>query len=355
MYETKQRKIPYTVCVPKYETRQREIQYTVYNTVREERVRTENYTVLVPEHYTKTITVKGGHWETRSVCVPGPKMRKLVRQPGCWKYDKSRGKCVYKPGKCRIVCIQCPPKTICKKVWVPTCETKEICCKRYRRECRSRDITYTVCKRVPETRTRICEYQVCKMVPEQREKVCNYTVRKLVPETKTREINYTTCKMVCEKRTKTQNYQVCKMVKEKRTKQVNYTTCKMVCEQRSKTTPYRVCKMVPETRTRTCSYRVCKMVPEIRTKTVCETRCRQECFTDVVRVKKCRRVCEPYTVVRCVPRVVCRQVPIEIRCPTPCCEMPCFPRPIRGVIKHLLQGCACLEEHLSCEPTCAAS
>ena len=91
VYETKQRTIKYTVCVPKYETRQRTINYTVYNTVREEKVRTENYTVLVPEHYTKTIKVRGGHWETQSVCVPGPKMRKLVRQPGCWKYDKARG------------------------------------------------------------------------------------------------------------------------------------------------------------------------------------------------------------------------------------------------------------------------
>ena len=32
-----------------------------------------------------------------------------------------------------------PTTTVCKKVWVPTCEQKEICCTRYRRECRTRD------------------------------------------------------------------------------------------------------------------------------------------------------------------------------------------------------------------------
>ena len=47
------------------------------------------------------------------------------------------------------------PKTICKKVWVPTCEQKEVQCVRIRsRECRDRCVPYTVkCRNsVPECR-----------------------------------------------------------------------------------------------------------------------------------------------------------------------------------------------------------
>ena len=131
VYETRSRTINYTVMKPVYETKTRTINYTVYNTVQEQKVRTENYTVMVPEQYTKTVTVKGGHWETRTETVPGPMMKRTVREPGTWSYDASTCRCVYCPGKCRTECVQCPPKTVCKKVWVPTCEQKEICCTRY--------------------------------------------------------------------------------------------------------------------------------------------------------------------------------------------------------------------------------
>ncbi len=125
VHETRSRTINYTVMKPVYETKSRTINYTVYNTVREQKVRTENYSVVVPEQYTKTVTVRGGHWETRTETVPGPMMRRTVREPGTWTFDPATCKNVYCPGKCRTECVQGCPKTICKKVWVPTCEQKE--------------------------------------------------------------------------------------------------------------------------------------------------------------------------------------------------------------------------------------
>ena len=366
VYETKSRTIKYTVCKPVYETKTRQENYTVYNTVREQKMRTEQYSVCVPEQYTRTVTVKGGHWETKTETIPGPVMRKTVRQPGTWTYDPCTCKCVYTPGKCHTECVQCPPKTICKKCWVPTCEQKEICCTRYRRECRTRQVPYTVCRVVPECRTKTCTYRVCKMVPECRTKTCNYTVCRMVPECKTKEVAYKVCRMVCENRTKVCNYTTCKMVPECRTKEVCYKTCRMVCENRSKVCHYTTCKMVPESKTKTCTYRVCKMVPECRTRTVCETKCRRECYTKNIKVRKCRQVCEPYTVTRCVPRVVCKQVPVEVCCPAPCRPAPCrssHEGPVKSLLNHIFHGhhetgctdgceqasCGCATENCDCQ------
>ena len=94
VYETKSRTVNYTVCKPVYETKSRQVNYTVYNTVREQKMRTEQYSVCVPEQYTRTVTVKGGHWETRTETIPGPVMKKTVREPGTWTYDPCTCKCV---------------------------------------------------------------------------------------------------------------------------------------------------------------------------------------------------------------------------------------------------------------------
>jgi hypothetical protein len=120
------------------------------------------------------------------------------------------------PGECKVVEVQCPPRKICKKVWVPEVTEKTINCVRYEREVVRKQVPYTVCRMVPEQRVKTCTYTVCKMVPEQRVKTCTYTV----------------CKMVPEQRTKTCTYKVCTMVPEQRVKTCTYTVCKMVSEQR---------------------------------------------------------------------------------------------------------------------------
>ena len=72
--------------------------------------------------------------------------------------------------------------------------------------------------------------------------------------------------------------------------------------------------MVPEQRIRTCSYQVCRMVEEkcVKQVPVCTTR--PVHFTKTVEV--CRMVPKkvPYTVIRCVPKVVYREVACDPGC-----------------------------------------
>ena len=146
VYETHSKEVNYTVMTPVRETHEKVVNYTVMNRVMEAREQVINYTVMVPVtetkertvnytvtnpvNYTKTVTVNGGSWQTTSEEIAGPIVRKTVREPGTWTFDPSTCKNVYCPGACRVECVQCPPKTICKKVWVPSCETKEINCVR---------------------------------------------------------------------------------------------------------------------------------------------------------------------------------------------------------------------------------
>ena len=102
----------------------------------------------------------------------------------------------------------------------------------------------------------------------------------------------------------------------------------MVPEQRVRT--YQVCRMVPEQHVRTCCYRVCRIVREDRCCEQCYRVCtmvREKCtklvpmcvtkpvhFTKTVEV--CRLVPKqvPCTVIRCVPKVVCRKVDCDPDC-----------------------------------------
>ena len=278
VWETRTKEICYTVCKPVWEERSHT--YTVCKPVWETRTKDVTYYVRKAVPYTKTIQVQSGHWETQEYEVPGPIVKKVVREPGCWVFDPCTCRCRYVPGKCHTVCHQCPPRKCVKKVWVPECIEKEISCTKYVCEPCVKQCTYKVCKMVPEQRT--CTYKVCKMVPEQRTKTCTYKV----------------CKMVPEERTCT------------------YKVCKMVPEQRTKTCTYKVCKMVPEQRT--CTYKVCKMVPEQRTRTVCYTVCKPVCYQKTIQCWKCVPKKVPYTVTRCVPRTVCKQVPVCVCCPSGC-------------------------------------
>jgi len=226
-------------------------------------------------------------------------------------------------------------------------------------ENRTKTCTYTVCHMVPETHTKTCTYCVCHMVPETRTKTCTYCVCHMVPEQKT--CSYTVCHMVPEQRVKTCNYTPsCHMVPEQKT--CSYTVCRMVPEQRVKTCTYCVCHMVPEgsredlllhglphgpgnphqdlhlqvchmeseQRVKTCTYQVCHMVPETHTKTytyqVCHmiaekcvksvpyTICKPVHYTKTIQCTRYEPKQVAYTVTRCVPKVVCKQVPVKVCC-----------------------------------------
>ncbi len=292
VWETRTKEVPYTVSKPVWETRTRN--YTVNKPVWETRTREVPYSVRVAVPYTKTIQVRGGHWQSQSYTVPGKVHTKTVRDAGTFSYDAAQCRCVYCPGPCRTLTCQAPDRTCCKRVWVPTCESKEICCTRYECQPRTRTVCYKVCRMVPETKT--CTYKVCRTVCEQRTRTCCYKVCHMVPETKT----------CC--------YKVCRMVPE--TKTCCYKVCRMVPEQRTKTCCYKVCHMVPETKT--CCYKTCRMVPEQRTKTVCYSVCKPVCSQKTISVTKCVPRQVPYTVSRRVRRVYCKQVPVCV-C-SPCCR-----------------------------------
>ncbi|MEE2781114.1 MAG: hypothetical protein VX431_02840, partial [Planctomycetota bacterium] len=217
------------------------------------------YTVCKPVHYTKTVNVCCGHWETQVTCCPGPVVTKCVQTPGTWEWDPCRCRCCYKPGCCKKVQVQCPPRKVCKKVWVPEVKQKCIQCVKYVRETKVKTCCYKVCKMVPETRT--CTYKVCRMVPEKRVKTCCYKVCKMVPETRTRKVAYTCCRMVKEECVKMVPYTVCKPVHY--TKQIKCKKC--VCER----VPYTVTRCVPKV--------VCKQVP---VKVCCPVPCQPSCGCD---------------------------------------------------------------------------
>ena len=269
-YETLTREEPYTVCipvreiqtrdvtytcyVPSYETRKRSIPYTTYRTVRETGTRTISYCVPRTECYTKTIQVPSGHWETRVVECPGPVVQKCQQSPGCFDWDPCACRSLYKPGASQKVDVQCPPIKVCKRVWVPCVEEREITCHRTVYDTCTREVPYTRCHVVPETCTREVEYTVCQMVPV----------------TNTRTVEYPVVRMTTEQRTRT----VCQ------------TVTHMISEVGTRCVPYSTTEEIPVCRT------VC--VPRQVARTVC------------------------YNVTRCVPRTECYQVPVRVCCPVPC-------------------------------------
>ncbi|MCA9237725.1 MAG: hypothetical protein KDA44_19765, partial [Planctomycetales bacterium] len=63
------------------------------------------------------------------------------------------------------------------------------------------------------------------------------------------------------------------------------------------------------------------MVPETRTKTCCYTVCKKVCEQKTVNCYRCVPRKEAYTVTRCCPKIVCKQVPVCVCCPCdPCCN-----------------------------------
>jgi hypothetical protein len=96
---------------------------------------------------------------------------------------------------------------------------------------------------------------------------------------------------------------------------VPYTVCRTVAEQQVKECPYQERRMVTETKTREVPIQVCKMVTEKRVAQVayCETRA-EKYMTEVTNVHYVAKQV-PYTVTRCVPRVVCEQVPVQVSMP----------------------------------------
>jgi hypothetical protein len=242
--QTLTREVPYTVTRPVRETLSRDVTYLSYYPVCDTHTRMVSYTVqhaVQETHtrtvyrscprkvtYTQTVPVHSGRWETCVTEVPDRKCSDEVKKGA----DKE----------------SCKTKRVCKRVWVPHVEYREV----------------TRCKTVYDMRAEEVPYTVTRYIPEVRTREVEYTVSRMVPVTNTQTVNYT------------------------------------------------VVRMIPEQQTRTVAYNVTQMVPETGTRVVPVTTYREIPTTSTVHMPRRvpRTVC--YTVTRCVPRTVCVQVPVTV-------------------------------------------
>ena len=210
---------------------------------------------------------------------------------------------------------------------------------------------------VPEKRVRTCTYQVCHMVPEQRVRTCTYQVCHMVPEQRVQTCTYQVCHMVPELRVKNYTYPVPHGAEPGET--CTYQVCHMVPEQRVRTCTYQVCHMVPEKRVQTCTYQVCHMrqgVPQRGDSVqglphgggaMREAGALYGLQAGVLhedgQLREVGAQGGCYTVTRCVPVVMCKQVPVKVCCPAPCLlRAAAGCAPVRLRLRRLGQHHACL-------------
>ncbi len=229
--ETRTCDVAYTTYARSYETRVRSVPYTVHHTVAETQMHTVYYRVPRQVCGVKTVQVRTGHWETRIVEYP---RHALGHGKAEQKTDVSQ------KGADSI--------RICRRVWVPRIETRE----------------------VPYTKT---VYEV-KAIQVPR------TVKRVVPEVRTRDVKYTVCRMVPITQTRTVSYQVMRPIPEQRMRTVTGVIQKQVTEIGTRTVPYSKIREVPVTRT----VKVPRQVPRTVITTVVRTVPRQETYQVPVKI-----------------------------------------------------------------------
>jgi hypothetical protein len=162
------------------------------------------------------------------------------------------------------VCVQCPPRKVCKKVWVSEMKQQTVDCVRYERECVTKQVPCTVCRYVSQPETRTCSHTTCQMVSEQKVRTCTYTTCTMVPEQVHKTCTYRPHGAGDSKQDAYGSAMVPETVKktclhllphglEQRVKNCTYTTCCMVREDSENGCI--ACHMVPQTLTKTCTYR----------------------------------------------------------------------------------------------------
>jgi len=175
--------------------------------------------------------VPSGHWETQFEEYP---CEATQESKGVQKSDSAQ-----EGGTTRI----------CRRVWVPSVETKELTrtktvydlktmevpqtTTRLVKEVRTRDVEYTVCRMVPVVQSRTVSYQVARWAPEQRMRTASYVIQRMVTEVGTRQVPITTYRDIPLTRTVTVPRQVPRVV----------TTTVTRCVPRTETyqVPVRVC------------------------------------------------------------------------------------------------------------------
>lgn len=216
--ETRTKEVAYTSYARSYETRVQSVPYTVHHTVAETQMQTVYYRVPRQVCGTKTIQVRTGHWETRIVEYP---RRTLAHPKG---EQKSAAEQKVDVSQKDVSQKGADPIRICRRVWVPRIETREVpytktvyevqamqvprTVKRVVPEVRTRDVQYTVCRMIPITQTRTVCYQIMRPVPEHRMRTVTGVIQQQVTEIGTRTVPYTNIREVPVCRTVTVPRQV---------------------------------------------------------------------------------------------------------------------------------------------------
>jgi len=221
---TKKKMVPVTKTVT--------VKKAVWSTEAVEKTRTECRRVPVTE--TKLVTVCGGHWEDQMVEVAcGGSSDSGCGRKHCGLFHKHRRHC---GGCCEPAadacggCEETATTLVCKKVWVPSTEQREVSCTHYVTEkvevpytvhvkkCdwveEQKDVTVHECQDVTETvKVKKCTYvdeskdvtvHECQPVTETRKvKVCKHEVQEKtetytvsVPHTVQKEIEVQVCRRV---------------------------------------------------------------------------------------------------------------------------------------------------------------
>ena len=157
--EARTKTVNYTVCKPVYETKTRtynvqvpyteprEQTYTVCIPYQEERQATRTVTKRVPVTTYREVQVRGGHWECRTEEVPCSP---------CGGCGNSCDSCC-----CADPCAPAT-RTVTRRVWVPTCETKKVACTTYKCETEEVPYTYQVTRYRNEQRSRTVHVRKCR-------------------------------------------------------------------------------------------------------------------------------------------------------------------------------------------------
>ena len=133
------------------------------------------YSVCRPVTTVRQETVECGYYERQYITVPGPVVERRVRVPVqecdlCGE-EQPRGLlgCLHHKRKVTAtVAVQCPPRTVCQRVWVSRPVTREVSETRYVRETMVRQVPVTQCRYVSEQRVESTPVTTCSYVSEER-------------------------------------------------------------------------------------------------------------------------------------------------------------------------------------------
>ena len=151
VYETKQVQRRFNVLKPVYETTTYQRSYVVRKPVVETKMVEEPYTICRPVTTSRKIVEQCGYWETRFETIPGPVIERQVAVDPCGGvYATKRGHHCGTPVCTTTVAVQCPPRVVRRRVYVPQAVERDVTETRYVAETALRQVPVQTCSYVNE-------------------------------------------------------------------------------------------------------------------------------------------------------------------------------------------------------------